>query len=106
MGTIFMTIRNGGKSDDALLSASVDREGVTAEIHDVKNHRMMKVEKIALPGKSSLVLKRGGMHIMLFNLPITAKEGQEFTVTLKFERAGEKSVKVKFSGVEHDMHGH
>jgi copper(I)-binding protein len=106
MGTIFMKIRNAGKTEDVLLSASVDLQGVTAELHDVKHNSMMKVDYILVPEKSDVILKRGAMHIMLFNLPVTAKEGQEFTVLLKFEKAGEKRVKAKFSGMGHEMHGH
>jgi len=106
MGTIFMTIRNEGKTEDTLLGAAVDMQGVIAELHDVKNNSMMKVDKIIIPAKNDVILKRGAMHIMLFNLPVTAKEGQEFTLLLKFEKAGEQRVKAKFSGMGHEMHGH
>jgi len=106
MGTIFMTIRNDGNTEDALLSVAVDLAGVTAELHDVKNNSMVKVDKIIIPAKSDVMLKRGAMHIMLFNLPVTAKEGQEFTALLKFEKTGEKRIKVKFAGMGHEMHGH
>jgi len=106
MGSIFMKIRNDGPTEDDLLSAAVDIAGVTAELHDVKNNRMAKVEKIIIPAKVEVTLKRGSMHIMLFKLPVTAREGQEFTVLLKFEKAGEKRVKAKFSGMGREMHGH
>ena len=106
MGMIFMKIRNAGKTEDVLLSASVDLQGVTAELHDVKHNSMMKVDYILVPEKSDVILKRGAMHIMLFNLPVIAKEGQEFTLLLKFEKAGEQRVKAKFSGMGHEMHGH
>ena len=106
IGTIFMKIRNVGKTEDVLLNAKVDISGVTAELHDVKNNSMTKVEYITIPAKSDVVLKRGGMHIMLFNLPVTAKEGLDFIMTLQFEKAGEKKMKVTFSGMGHEMHGH
>jgi len=106
MGTIFMKVRNVGKTEDVLLNAKVDISGVTAELHDVKNNSMTKVEYITIPAKSDVVLKRGGMHIMLFNLPVTAKEGLDFIMTLQFEKAGEKKMKVTFYGMGHEMHGH
>lgn len=106
MGTVFMKIKNEGKTEDALIEVSVDIKGVKAELHDVKNNSMMKVDRISIPAKSSVTLKKGSLHIMLFNLPVEVKEGQEFAVSLKFEKSGERKVKAKFAGKNHEMHSH
>lgn len=102
-GTVFMKIKNDSKTEDSLISAVIDIKGVTAELHDVKNNEMIKVDKIPIPPKSTVSFKRGSYHIMLFNLPLEIKENQEFSLTLKFEKAGEKTVKIKFSSSKHDM---
>lgn len=103
VGTIYMKIENEGKTEDALIEVTVDIKNVIAELHDVKNNEMIKVEKITIPAKSSVTFKRGGLHIMLLNLPLEVKENDEFTATLKFERAGEKKIKIRFSSSKHDM---
>jgi len=79
---------------------------VVVELHDVKNGQMFKIEKIPLRAKSTVELKKGGLHIMLFNLPIELKEGEEFKLTLIFEKAGEVIVPVKLSSSRHEMHHH
>jgi copper(I)-binding protein len=106
VGVIFMKIKNEGKTEDALIEVSVDIKGVKAELHDVKNNSMMKVDRINIPAKSSITLKKGSFHIMLFNLPVEVKEGQEFSVSLKFEKSGESKIKAKFAGKSHEMHNH
>jgi len=105
-GAVFMKIKNSGNMDDALIGAKTDIKDVVVELHDVKNGQMFKIEKISLPAKSTVELKKGGLHIMLFNLPIELKEGEEFKLTLIFEKAGEVTVPVKLSSSRHEMHHH
>ncbi len=103
IGAVFMKIENRG-IDDSIIGARVSIPDVIVELHDVKDGAMVKVERIFLPGKSTVELKKGGLHIMLFNLPIEVKEGDEFTLTLILEKAGEKDVKVRFQ--KSHMHHH
>jgi len=49
-----------------------------------------------VPSRGSAELTPAGRHIMIFNMPKTVKEGSEITVTLRFERSGEKSMPVRF----------
>ncbi len=105
-GAVFMKIKNSGNMDDALIGAKTDIKDVVVELHDVKNGQMFKIEKISVPAKSTVELKKGGLHIMLFNLPIELKEGEEFKVTLIFEKAGEVTVPVKLSSSRHEKHHH
>jgi len=105
-GAVFMKIKNSGNMDDVLIGAKTDIKDVVVELHDVKNGQMFKIEKIPIPAKSTVELKKGGLHIMLFNLPIELKEGEEFKLTLIFEKAGEVTVPVKLSSSRHEMHHH
>ena len=104
-GSVFMKIRNtGGK--DALIGATTGMSNTTVELHDVKDNRMFKTEKIAIPSRDMVELKPRSLHIMMFNMPKTVQVGTEFTLTLKFERSGDLQVPVRFEKPkELPMHG-
>jgi periplasmic copper chaperone A len=55
---------------------------------------MMKVNRIPVPAGSAVQLKRCGLHVMLLDLPVEVKEGDEFTLALLFEKSGKKENKV------------
>ena len=94
-GSIFMKIRNdGGK--DAIVGASADLPNAIIELHDIVDGKMRKVANISVPSRGMLELKPHGLHIMIFNMPRTMGEGSEILLTLRFEKAGEKRVPVKF----------
>lgn len=105
-GAVFMKIKNSGDTDDAITGAMVDIKDVTVELHNVKDGQMYKIDKIPVPAKGTVELKKGGLHIMLFNLPIELKEDQEFKLTLIFEKAGEITVPVRLKSSRHEMHHH
>ncbi len=94
VASVFMTIKNGG-GGDAVTGISVNVPGALVELHDVKNRRMVKVEKIAVPSHGSAELKPGGLHIMVFNMPKTMRDGNEIVLTLMFARSGERQVPVR-----------
>jgi periplasmic copper chaperone A len=97
-GAVYMTIDNK--------SATVDRlTGVSSEVADKLQIHEMKVQNgvmqmreitggLPISAGSSVVLKPGGYHVMLFGLkkPLTA--GETFPLTLTFEQAGNISVTV------------
>lgn len=94
-GSVFMKITNAG-GRDALTAARLDLEGAVVELHDVKNNRMFKVERIDIPSLETVELKPRSLHIMIFNMPKAIQEGSEVTLTLTFERSGEKQVPIRF----------
>lgn len=102
-GAVFMKIRNKGTEDDFLIDSRVNIKGVRTELHDVKDGRMFQIERIPIPAKSSVELKRGSLHVMLFGLPLEIKEGDEIIVTLIFEKAGEKVVKFNIKSSRKDI---
>lgn len=111
-GSIFVEIVNAGTGDDRLRAAHAEIPGAVTEIHDVQEGKMIKVDSIRIPAKSTVVLKPGSFHIMLFNMPKDVKEGYEFTLELVFEKTGALKLPLKLSANmpmgnrDHEMHSH
>jgi len=94
VASVYLTIRNSGGHDD-LVAASVNLPKAMVELHEVRDGRMVKVERIRIPSRGTVELKPGGMHLMIYNMPRDLQEGAEVTLTLRFERSGEQQVPVK-----------
>jgi copper(I)-binding protein len=99
VGGGFMDIRNAGKADDRLLSAT---SPVAAEVQlhtmtmDNGVMRMRQVKDgIVIPAGQTVSLKPGGLHIMFMGLKRPLAKGTKVPVTLRFQRAG--AVKVQFA---------
>src|SRR5574340_573951 len=56
VGSLFMKINNAG-GRDALVSATVNVPDATVEVHDVKDGKMVKIERMKVPSRSTLELK-------------------------------------------------
>lgn len=104
--SVFMKITNTGKGSDNLVSASVDMPSAAVELHDVKDGKMAAIDKISIPPDGVVELKPKSLHIMIFKMPKGTKAGNEFTLKLKFERTGEKILKVKLAEPMSDMPMH
>ncbi|MCP4924057.1 MAG: copper chaperone PCu(A)C [bacterium] len=57
-------------------------------IHEGAIKRMRKVELIDIPAGETVMLKPGGLHIMLMKLNTDLAEGDQVPLTLTFEKAG------------------
>jgi copper(I)-binding protein len=84
----YLTITNHGKADDALISASADFAG-RVELHEMlMDGDVMKMRErkagIAVPAGSTVMLKPGGLHLMLMGLSETMMPGERRDVTLTF----------------------
>jgi copper(I)-binding protein len=95
--SVFLEIRNAG-GRDALVGARVDLPGAIAEVHDVRDGRMVRAERVTVPANGVLELKPGSLHIMVFKLPRDARAGTELTLRLHFEKSGEKSTSLRIQG--------
>ena len=94
----FRGIRNRGSEADRLLSAHTP-VAQRVELHhmamDGDIMRMRAVTAIDLPAGKTVALRPGqGYHLMLVELHTPLVEGERFDLTLRFERAGEITVKV------------
>lgn len=93
----FLSIRNTGKTTDRLLSAT-SPDAARVEIHTMKMEdgvmRMRKLENgLEIPPGGSATLVPGGEHLMFFSPTRRFVEGETVTATLRFERAGERTVR-------------
>lgn len=95
--SVFLQIRNAG-GRDALVGAKAEVPGAIAEIHDLKDGRMVKAARVAVPANGVVELRPGGLHIMIFKLPRDIGAGAELTLRLEFEKSGEKSTSVRIHG--------
>ncbi len=108
---VYFTVRNTGGVDDRLTGASTDVAGETP-LHETVAEggdagagmqmqmpqggmmRMRPVEAVSVPAGGTVEFKPGGLHVMLMDLKRDLKPGDTFSLTLKFEKAGARSVEV------------
>ena len=93
----FLTLVNAG-GDDRLVSASSDA-AASVELHMMSMKgdvmQMRQVDAIDIKAGQTVELKPGGYHLMLMGLKAPLKAGSSFPLTLKFEKAGEVTVRLK-----------
>ena len=112
-GAAYMVITTSGAAPDQLIGASTPI-AEKAELHthlmegDVMRMRAVKAIEVN-PGEP-VTLKPGGLHVMLMGLKAPLKEGEQFPLTLTFEKAGSVTidVAVEAAGASgyHDEGGH
>lgn len=90
-GLVYLTIKNAG-GKDTLTGVKVDIPGATADLHEMRAGLMIISKKVVIPSQGSVTLRPSESHIMIENMPRDMKEGSSFTLTLLFQRSGEKQV--------------
>ncbi|MFZ5996564.1 MAG: copper chaperone PCu(A)C [Nitrospirota bacterium] len=95
VGSVFMSVHNTGNGNDALIGARAGVQGAFAELHETRDGKMIKKERLPIPSGSTVELKPRGAHIMVFKLPKDIKKGAELPLILIFERSGERLVRVQ-----------
>jgi copper(I)-binding protein len=109
VGAGYMEIRNNGARPDRLLSASTTA-AKRVEIHITERAgevmRMREVKSLAIPARERFTLRAGGAHLMLVDLAQPLKKGDRFSMTLRFELAGELNVELEVQelGSRHPHH--
>lgn len=100
-GVIYFRIMNDGDETDTLLGAETP-SAQAAEVHEsmADDNGVMSMkprENIEIPAGGEVEFKPGGLHIMLVDLKKPLAVGDEVTLTLRFEKAGEivQTVKVR-----------
>jgi periplasmic copper chaperone A len=97
-GAAFMRITNESGADDRLVAVRT-AAAARAEIHvdamtgGVSTMRPM-ADGVPVPAGQTVVLERGGIHVMLMGLRPPLAEGATVPLTLVFERAGAIDVTV------------
>ena len=103
----FFVIKNNSDKDIAITSANSDiaeKNELHTHIKENKMMKMIKIEKLVVPAKSSLELKSGGDHVMLMGLKKELKAGDEISLELSFSDGDKKSIKVPVKDLASTMH--
>lgn len=103
----FFVIKNNSDKDIAITSANSDvaeKNELHTHIKENKMMKMIKIEKLVVPAKSSLELKSGSDHIMLMGLKKELKVGDEINLELSFSDGDKKSIKVPVKDLASTMH--
>jgi copper(I)-binding protein len=116
-GAVYMILMNNAAKADRLVSATTPladkvRFHSTSEENGVS--RMREMPSVAIPPEGKVTFSPGGMHIMVVGLKQPLREGETFSLTLTFEKAGKKDVTIPIAkvGAMHQgtmpamMHGH
>lgn len=103
-GAAYLSIENHGKDADKLIAVSSSIAKST-QIHTMSMEgdvmKMREVDGIALKPASKTVMQPGsGYHIMLIGLKQPLKIGDQFPLTLIFEKAGKLEVSVSVEEVK------
>ena len=104
VATGYLTIENDGAETDWLVSATAEIAGHT-EMREL-------TEGLPVPAGGSVALEPNSYHLMFTDLKEPLKEGDEFSGTLTFEKAGTIDVTFEVEGIgagsptpdEHDHH--
>lgn len=103
----FFVIKNNSDKDIAITSANSDvaeKNELHTHIKENKMMKMIKIEKLVVPAKSSLELKSGSDHIMLMGLKKELKAGDEINLELSFSDGDKKNIKVPVKDLASTMH--
>jgi copper(I)-binding protein len=110
-GALYMRIANGTTGDEALLGATVPG-CETIELHevilqdDVMTMQQVEGNRIPIPAGETVMLERGGLHVMCLGKTGEFNVGQMVPVTLQFETAGQIEVSAEvISPTEMDAEG-
>jgi len=112
----YLTIKNDAATPDRLVSAKVEVAG-RAEIHEMSmSDGVMRMrplpEGLVVPANGSVALAPGSSHLMLLDLKRPLQDGETFSGTLTFEKAGSVDVTFDVRGIgakapeanEHQQH--
>jgi len=115
-GVVYLTLANHSADADRLVGASTP-VAEKAQLHtEFEANGVMKMRPLAaieIKPHETTALKPGAMHLMLIGLKQLLKEGENFPLTLEFERTGKMVVPIKVTklgamnmgGMDHDMPG-
>lgn len=89
----FLTVTNTGDTDDTLIAAASDIAGMV-QIHEMSmDGDIMKMRELEdglpIPAGGTVQLMPGGFHVMFMKLKGPLVDGEEVTLTLTFEKAGD-----------------
>jgi periplasmic copper chaperone A len=106
---VYLTLVNNGSETDRLIGAS-SPVADNIQFHEERDEngvsKMLALQAIDVAPGASVALKPSGIHLML-RIKQPLKQGETFSLTLTFEKAGpiEATVRVGKVGAMDDMEG-
>lgn len=109
-GAAFFVLINNSDTDDRLIAARSDvAKRVELHTHQEDANGVMKMMEIEggipVPAGGMHALRRGGDHVMLMGLTAPLRQGEQISVTLTFEKAGDIDVSVPVDSARKPDHG-
>lgn len=110
-GAAFMMIENIGDADDRLIGVASPAAQMV-QIHTNREEggvmKMLHLEEgLPVPAGETVMLQRGGHHIMFMGLSESFEQGKVIPLTLIFEKSGEITVDVPVDlNRKPEGHGH
>ncbi|AMY72256.1 copper chaperone PCu(A)C [Frigidibacter mobilis] len=101
-GVVYLSIRNTGSTDDALIGVATPISGMPMLHETVVSDgiaSMPHTMSMPVPAGQTAALAPGGFHGMLMGLTQALKKGDSFPLTLTFETAGDVTVTVDVLGM-------
>ncbi|WP_328872481.1 copper chaperone PCu(A)C [Streptomyces sp. NBC_00287] len=93
MAAGFLTIENGGGTEDELTSVTSDIAGAVT-VHETVDSAMREVKNLAVPADGQVAFKSGGNHLMFEKLKRKPKQGDTVSVVLHFAEADPVTVEM------------
>ena len=87
----YMTVRNNGNVDDALIGVKaefVQMANVHRTVMDGAMHKMEAITRLEIPVGATVMFQPMSYHIMLFGLQVPLDYGETVHLTLEFEKFG------------------
>lgn len=101
-GAAFVEIRNAGTESDWLVAVDTTAAAM-AGIHETTMvagvMKMRPVDRVEIPAGGSVLLKPGGLHIMLMKLAAPLRTGTTISVSFTFEKAGRVELAIPVAGL-------
>lgn len=107
---VYLTISNSGEADRLLSARTPAAE--RAEMHSTRQEgellKMVSEQSVEIPAGQKLVFAPGGRHLMLMGPRQPLVAGEHFELTLVFEKAGERELRVDIreQAPSHGQPGH
>ena len=102
----YLTVHNHGTTADRLVGVETDA-AAKPELHTVEMAdgvmKMRPLEGIDLPAGGEATLAIGGNHVMLMGLKAPLQAGENFPLTLIFEKAGRLTVEAEVRALNAQM---
>lgn len=101
-GVAYFTIENRSAESDRILSVSspvAARASVHRTVREGGMMQMRPAANLLIAPASRVAFEPGGLHVMLMGLREALVSGRRFSLTIRFEKAGELEVDVAVAGV-------